>query len=273
MHNQAPPAMLLKDKTAVIYGAAGAVGSAIARAFAREGAQVHLTARGNSFKRLHDMADNFATANSSVEIAEVDALDEKAVESHADAVVKSAGKIDISFNAIGIPQPGIQGRPIPELPVENFLLPITTYLRSHFLTARAAVRRMAPQKSGVILLHTPEPARAGAPLIGGMGPMWAALEALTRNLSAELGAQGIRAVCLRSTGLPETPTIATVFGLHAQAIGIPREQFQAMMESMSFHRRSTTLQELSDAAVFAASDRGGGLFGTVLNLTAGKSAD
>jgi len=270
-HNSS--SMLLKDKVVVIYGAVGAVGSALAHAFVREGARVHLTARASSRQRLRELADAITTHDGMVEIADVDALDENAVELHAAAVVKSAGRIDVSFNAIGIPQPGIQGSPIPELSVDNFFRPISTYLRSHFLTARAAARRMVPQKSGVILLHTPEPARSGAPLVGGMGPMWAALEAFTRDLSAELGAQGIRAVCLRSTGLPETATIATVFGIHAKAIGIKREEFQAMMEGMSHHRRSTTLRELTDAAVFAASDRGGGLYGTVINLTAGKSAD
>jgi len=141
------------------------------------------------------------------------------------------------------------------LPVESFALPITTYLRSHFLTARAAARRMIEKRSGAILMHTPEPARLGAPLVGGMGPAWAALEALTRSLSAELAAHGGRAACLRSTGLPETGTIDVVFGLHSKALGIDRKQFLAMIESRTHRRRSTSLAELADVAVFLASDR------------------
>ena len=203
---------------------------------------------------LQALATEIADAGGTAEYALVDALDEQAVENHLGRVVDSAGSVDISFNATGIPQPGIQGLPLVELPVENFLQPVITYVRAHYLTARGAARRMLPRKSGVILLHTPEPARSGAPLIGGMGPAWAALEALTRDLAAEYGAQGIRPVCLRSTGLPETETITVVFGLHAKGLGIPREQFQAMMEGMSYHRRSTTLLELTNAGVFAASD-------------------
>ena len=229
--------MLLKNKNAVIYGAAGAVGSAMARAFAREGAHVFLTGRNPA--RLKSLAAEIAAAGGAAEFAAVDALDEQAVELHLDAVVAQAGGLDVSFNAIGIPQPGIQGVPLTDLPVENFLLPVMTYARAHFLTARGAARRMVVRKAGVILMHTPEPARSGAPLIGGMGPAWAAMEALTRDLAAEYGAMGIRPVCLRSTGLPETGTITVVFGLHAKAIGLPREEFQAMMEGMSHHRRST----------------------------------
>jgi len=145
------------------------------------------------------------------------------------------------------------------LPVESFALPITTYLRSHFLTARAAARRMIEKRSGAILMHTPEPARLGAPLVGGMGPAWAALEALTRSLSAALAAHGERAACLRSTGLPETGTIDVVFGLHSKALGIDRKQFLAMIESRTHRRRSTSLAELADVAVFLASDRASGL--------------
>jgi NAD(P)-dependent dehydrogenase (short-subunit alcohol dehydrogenase family) len=263
--------MLLKNKNAVIYGATGAVGSAMARAFAREGARVFLT--GRNLPRLKILAAEITTAGGVAECAAVDALDESAVEAHLGRVVATAGGLDVSFNTIGIPQAGIQGIPLTELPVENFLQPIMTYTRSHFITARGAARRMMERKTGVILMHTPEPARSGAPLIGGMGPAWAALEALTRDLAAEYGAHGIRPLCLRSTGLPETGTISVVFGLHAKAMGLPREQFQAMMEGMSYHHRSATLQELTNAGVFAASDLSSGFVGTVLNLTAGKSAD
>src|SRR5262249_6081090 len=168
----------------------------------------------------------------------------------------------ISFNAIGIPQEGIQGIPLAELPVENFGLPITTYTRAHFITARAAARRMVKNRSGVILMHTPEPARVGAPLVGGMGPAWAALEGLCRGLSAELGASGIRVVCVRSTGIPETATIDVVFGAHAKALGIPRPEFQKFIEGMTHTKRSTTLAEFTNVAAFMVSDLASGMTGT-----------
>jgi enoyl-[acyl-carrier-protein] reductase (NADH) len=142
------------------------------------------------------------------------------------------------------------------------IAPITLYMRSHFLTARAAARRMAEQGSGALLTNTPEPARLGLAHVGGMGPAWAAMEALNRNLSAELGANGVRAICIRSTGMPETETIDVVFGLHADAMGITRKQFQRFVEGMTHRRRSTTVSEVAEMAAFLASDRSSGMTGT-----------
>ena len=129
--------MLLENKNAVIYGAAGAVGGTVARAFAREGARVFLT--GRNLGAINLLAKEISVAGGSAETAEVDALDEDAVESHLDAVVEKAGTVDISFNAIGIPQQGMQGIPFTELSVDSFSLPITTYARAHFVTGRAAI--------------------------------------------------------------------------------------------------------------------------------------
>jgi NAD(P)-dependent dehydrogenase (short-subunit alcohol dehydrogenase family) len=263
--------MLLANKNAVIYGAGGATAGAVARAFAREGAKVFLT--GRRPQALDELARDIVLAGGLAETAVVDALDERGVEEHVAAIVDSAGSIDVSYNAIGIPQPGIQGIPLTELSADSFSLPVTTYARSHFLTARAAARRMVLQRSGVILMHTPEPARLGLPLVGGMGPAWAALEALCRSLSAELGPHGVRAVCLRTTGLPETATIDVVFELHASAMGITRQQFRTLVEGMTHRRKSTSLHELGDAAVFLASDRAAAMTGTVANLTGGISVD
>ena len=264
--------MMLKNKNAIIYGAGGAIGGAVARAFARDGAKVFLT--GRHLAPVQAVADDIRAAGGVAEAAQVDALDEQAVEGHASMVLKKAGAVDISFNAITpIPQPGTQGIPIAQLAVDSFTAPITAYMRSQFLTARAAARRMVEKKSGVILMNTPEPARLGAPLVGGMGPAWAAMEAFNRNLSAEFGAQGIRAVCIRSSGMPETATIDVVFGLHAKALGISREQFQGFVESMTHRKRSTTLAEVANTAVFLASDLGSGMTGTVANLTGGLIVD
>ncbi|WP_426611149.1 SDR family NAD(P)-dependent oxidoreductase [Bradyrhizobium sp. McL0616] len=264
--------MLLENKTAIIYGAGGAIGGAVARKFAREGARVFIS--GRTLSKVELVAKDIVAAGGTAEAFQVDALDEQAVEGLVAAVFKTTGRLDVSFNAITpIPQPGIQGIPIAQLPVDSFTAPITAYMRSHFLTARAAVRRMTEQGSGVLLMNTPEPARLGLALVGGMGPAWAAMEAFNRNLSAEFGAKGIRAVCLRSTGMPETETIDIVFGLHAEAMGISREQFQGFIESLTHRKRSTRVSEVAEMAAFLASDRGSGMTGTVANLTGGIIVD
>jgi NAD(P)-dependent dehydrogenase (short-subunit alcohol dehydrogenase family) len=264
--------MLLKGKNAIIYAAGGAIGGAVARTFAREGARVFLT--GRNLAAVDAVAKDIIATGGAAEAARVDALDERGIDEHLAAVVRKTGRIDVSFNAVGIParivaEQGIQGIPLTELAVESFALPITTYTRAHFLTARAAARRMIEQRSGVILMHTPEPARLGAPLVGGMGPAWAAMEGLCRSLSAECAAHGVRAVCVRTTGIPETATIDVVFGLHAKAHGMTREQFQSLMEGNTHRRRSTTLLELANVAAFLACDRAAAMTGTVANLTGG----
>jgi NAD(P)-dependent dehydrogenase (short-subunit alcohol dehydrogenase family) len=195
------------------------------------------------------------------------------VQAHLDSVVGKAVTVDISFNAIGIPQQGMQGIPFTELPVESFSLPMTIYAQAHFLTGRAAARRMIGQRSGVVMMHTPEPARLGAPLLGGMSPAWAAMESLNRAFSAEWARYGIRAVCLRTTGMEETPTIDVVFGLHAKGHGITQEEFTAAMAAMTHRKRATTLVELGEVAAFVASDRAAAMTGTVANLTGGIIVD
>lgn len=263
--------MLLENKNAVIYGAAGAVGAAVASVFAREGARVFLT--GRNLHDVNSIAEKIRAAGGTAETADVDALDEQAVTSHLDGVVDKASTVDISFNAIGIKQAGIQGTPLTELTLENFAWPIATYTQAHFLTARAAARHMIAQKSGVVLMHTPEPARLGIPLVGGMSPAWAAMEALNRAFSAEWAPYGVRAVCLRTTGMDETPQIDVVYGQHAKAYGITAKEFAATLAANSHRKRATTLVELAQLAAFVASDRAAAMTGTVANLTGGTIVD
>ena len=163
--------------------------------------------------------------------------------------------------------------PLVELDVEQVVLPITTYARSYFVTARLAARRMVANRSGVIMTVTSIPSRTGIPLVGGLGPAMSAVEQITRNLSAELAPQGIRVVGLRPQGMPETGTIKEVFELHAKAWGISWEQFHELLASRTHVRRLTTLAEMANVAVFLASDQASGMTGTIVNLSMGSLDD
>jgi NAD(P)-dependent dehydrogenase (short-subunit alcohol dehydrogenase family) len=259
--------MLLKDKVAVIYGAGGGIGAAVARAFAAEGADLFLT--GRRLAPVEAVAKDVVSA----EAAEVDALDEQAVDRHLQSVIDKAGRVDISLNAVGIPNAGILGVPLVELDAEQFILPLTTYTSSYFLTARLAARRMVPKRSGVIMTVTATHSRTGIPLVGGYGPAMAAKEALTRDLSAELAPQGIRVVGLRPYAMPETPTIKEAFEPRAKASGMTWDQWQEMLASTTHTRRLMTLEETANMAVFMASDRARGMTGTTVNLTMGRLDD
>src|SRR5262245_9494161 len=232
--------MMLKDKVAVIYGAGGAIGGAVARAFACEGARLVLTGRLGAL--VDAVAQDIVSTGGFAEAAEVDALDEQAVDEHLQSVIDKAGRVDISFNAVGIPNTKILGVPLVELEVEQFSLPIMTYATSYFLTARLAARRMVPNKSGVIMTVTALLSRTGSPLVGGYGPAMAAKEALTRDLSAELAPQGIRVVGLRPQAMPETHTIKEAFEPRAKAAGLTWEQWQEFLASRTHARRLMTLE-------------------------------
>jgi NAD(P)-dependent dehydrogenase (short-subunit alcohol dehydrogenase family) len=263
--------MMLKDKVAVIYGAGGAIGGAVAHAFAREGARLFLT--GPRRAPVDAVAKGIVGDGGSAQAAEVDALDEHAVDTHLQSVIDQAGRVDISFNAVGIPDAKIVGVPLVELDVEQFSLPITTYATSYFLTARLAARRMVAKKSGVIMTVTALLSRTGIPLVGGYGPAMAAKEALTRSLSAELAPHGIRVVGLRPQAMPETSTIKEAFEPRAKASGMTWEQWQELLASRTHTRRLMTLAEMANMAVFIASDRASGMTGTTVNLTMGSLDD
>jgi NAD(P)-dependent dehydrogenase (short-subunit alcohol dehydrogenase family) len=262
--------MILQDKVVVIYGAGGAIGGAVARAFADEGARLYLS--GHHRASVEIVAKDIAAAGGFAEVAEIDALDEQGVDRYLQYVSGIAGRIDISVNSIGLPNPKIRF-PLLELDAEAFSLPIATYTRSYFLTARLAARRMVANRSGVIMTVTATPSRTGTPFIGGGGPAMAAVEALTRNLSAELAPQGIRVVGLRPQGIPETNRIRDSFEGYAKSSGMSWQQFQESLASRTHTRRLSTLAEVTDTAVFIASDKASGMTGTTVNLSMGSLDD
>jgi 3-oxoacyl-[acyl-carrier protein] reductase len=262
--------VLLENKKAVIYGAGGSVGGAVARAFAREGAKVFLA--GRTLATLDRVAEEISAAGGAVETAQVDALDEKAVDEHADAVAEEAGGIDVSFNAIS--HGDVHGPPLIEMSFDDFARPITTAVRAQFLTARAAARHMVKRGSGVILAITATTARLTIPNVGGTGVTFDAIESLCRQWASELGPHGIRVVWLRTTGLPEA--------LHGEVFpdygtgrpdGMTREELIAWLEGATMLRRLTSLAEVGNVAAFVASDQAGGMTATAVNLSSGSVPD
>ena len=258
--------MLLEDKNAVIYGGGGKVGGAVARAFAREGARVFLA--GRTLRSLEEVAEDIHFAGGVAETAQVDALDERDVEQHMRELMEQAGSIDVSFNAISIQD--VQLIPLAEMSREDFVSPIVTGTSTHFLTARAAGRRMAEGSPGVILTLSASAVRAYVPgvYVGGFGIACAAIEALTKQLAAELGPSGIRVNCLRLEGIPESWE-----GVSTESWSGAPAEIEAQVKSSSLLARVTTLADVGNAAAFLASDRALATTGTVFNLTSGTVVD
>ena len=268
--------MMLENKTAIVYGGAGAIGGAAARAFAREGARVHLA--GRTPAKLEAVAREIHADGGAAEIAHLDALDEAAVREHTDAVAAQSGGIDIALNAIGIPH--VQGTPFAELSLDDYLHPVTAYCRTNFVTAQAVARHMVSQGSGVILTVSTAGSRLAVPGATGYlgyGTACAAIEATTRILAAELGASGIRVVCLMPDMIPEAGKMGShsraVFQPVAERLGLTLDEFFAAPADRSLLHRWPTVADVAEAAAFVASDRAAATTGTVINLTAGSIVD
>lgn len=254
--------MLLGNKVAVIYGG-GVISEAVATALAREGARVFLAGRNEG--RLAAIAAAVNTSGGAVggraETAVLDALDERAVDDHADQVVAAAGSLDISMNLISLAD--VQGIPLVDMSLADFERPVLTALRSTFLTSRAAARHMIGQGSGVILMFGGygDPPRGYH--IGGLQVAFQAVEALRRNLAAELGPHGIRAVTLQTSGIVDS--IPTDFD--------GRDAIAASITGVTMLGRAATLADIGNVACFAASDWARTLTATAINMTCGTRPD
>jgi 3-oxoacyl-[acyl-carrier protein] reductase len=248
--------MLLEGKVAVVYGGGGSVGGAVARAFARQGATVEVV--GHLREPLQAVAREIEASGGRAATAEVDALDADAVEAHAADLAARAGSIDVSLNVIS--QGDVQGTPLIEMDPADFMRPVEQTVLTNYLTATAAARRMVETGGGTLLFFGGygEP----TPNLGGLQVSFGGVEALRRSLAAELGPRGVRAITLKTGGIPES-------------IGDP--DFRARIEKALTERtmlgRVATLADVGNAAVLAASDLARTVTATELNITCGAEVD
>lgn len=255
---------LLAGKNAIIYGGGGGIGGGVARTFAREGANVFLA--GRTREKLDAVAQEITAAGGSAAVAVVDALDERAVDDHVRDVVAKTGSVDVSFNLIS--RGDVQGTPLVEMTPDDLLRAVTNGLRGNFLTARAAGRRMIAQGCGVIL-HLNSASGAGAmPGMGSTGPADAAVEAFMRYLAAEVGPHGVRVCGIWTAGVAETLSDELIKGVGGESAPTAQTA-KEMIAGMSALRRTPRLADVAEVAAFLASDRGAGMTGTMVNVTAG----
>jgi NAD(P)-dependent dehydrogenase (short-subunit alcohol dehydrogenase family) len=260
---------LLDGKIAVIYGAAGGVGAAVAKAFAREGATVFLT--GRTENTLNPIAREISSAGGTADVSKVDALSPESVEAHLHRVVTKAGKLDVSFNLIGTSV--AIGSKLTELSDQRFADAAFNKVRSYFITMTSAARIMEKQGSGVILGLTAPNARLPRPNMGGFSVQGAAIEALCRQLAFEVGPRGVRVVCLRTGGTPDNPVLQAVFTHLAKLRGTT---FQAIADSEAQNtalKRAPLLPEVANAAVLIASDYASAVTATTVNASSGELVD
>jgi NAD(P)-dependent dehydrogenase (short-subunit alcohol dehydrogenase family) len=257
--------MLLQNKNAVIYGAGGSLGGAVARVFAREGATVFLT--GRSLESLQKVEADIVKSGGKAEAAIVDAMDEDAVKAHLEGLVARNRRIDISFNAIGLES--VQGIPFNDMQLNDFTRPVFIAMQTLFITATAAGRHMVRQRSGAILFLTATPAGKAYPQVGGFGPACSAIEGFCRNLASELGPSGVRVVGIRSAGSPDS----AVFIKAIEEGGTPAQTEVQALADDTMLRRLPLMNDIAETAAFIVSDRAAALTGSTVNLTCGTTMD
>lgn len=266
--------LLLENKNAVIYGGGGAIGGAVARVFAREGARVFIA--GRSQAKLDAVAKDIAANGGLVETAQVDVFDQQAVEEHAAAVAATAGSIDVALNAVSVMHD--QGTVLADLAVEEFMRPIDGFLRALFITSKAVAPHMGHERPGVILTLSEPGSKLAVPGILGHSVSAAGKEAFSRVLAAELAPGDIRVIGIRPHAVADAPEAGSytkdLFQPAAAAGGKTVRGFlEEGLAQGTLLKRLPLLSEIAETAAFLASDRVGVMTGTIVNLSGGALVD
>ena len=255
--------MLLQNKNAVIYGGGISLAGAVARTMAREGANIFLA--GRNAASLIKVKNDIIQAGGKAEVAELDAMDEGAVNQHLTAVAKAGGSVDIAFNLIGINN--IQNIPLAEMHLHDFVAPVNDSMITHFLTATAAARIMIRQRSGVILSLTATPGGVAYPLTGGFGVACCAIEGFSRNLASEVGPHGVRVVNIRSAGSPDSrPFVEAIVNMPDQVKPVLQK-----MENDTMLKKLPLMEDIANVAVFLSSPLSAKITGVTIDVTVGTT--
>ncbi len=262
--------MILKGKSAVIYGATGSLGEAVSKVFAEEGADLFLVAQKPG--PLADLARRIAPSSGIVDVAHFDARDPDAVEGHLNRVVKDRGSIDISFNLISNPYE-IDGKPMFDQRQENFVRPIYNALEAHFVTDTAAARRMMAAKRGVILALSAAAGQKPPSNMGGWPECNSTVESFCRHLATEVGPSGVRVVCIRTAGSPDAHGMPAIHAYLAEKAGLSVEEFKQRMFDRTLLKRMPMCPEIGRVAAMLASDYASPITGAMINATCGWVLD
>lgn len=261
--------MLLENKTAIVYGGSGAVGGAVARAYAREGAVVFLAARNRA--GLEAVAGEIRAAGGRAEIATLDVMDRLSVEAHLADVAAEAGPVKLMFN--GVSWADTQGDLLADMTFDRMMEPIRLSMLSWFNTGTAVARHMGEHGGGAIVGITANVGRWPVAYVGGFGIACAAVENYLRQLSIEEGPKGVRVLWVRSPGSPDAPGVREAWQLRADELGISFEEVHRLFAKDTPLRRVTALAQVADAAVLLSSDLAAGMTSTMANATGGAQVD
>lgn len=239
--------MRLKDKTAIITGAASGIGKEIAIMYAREGANVAIA----------DLDERAAEATAreidpsqkrSIGVA-MDVSNEDQVEAGVAKTVQRFGKLDILVSNAGIQIVA----PVVDFEFAKWKKMLAIHLDGAFLTTRAALRHMYRQKSGSIIyigsVHSKEASKLKAPYVAAKH----GLLGLARVVAKEAAEHGVRAnvIC---PGFVRTPLVEKQIPEQAKELGISEQEvIKNVMLKETVDGEFTTVDDVAETALFLAS--------------------
>ena len=255
--------MRLQGRVAIVTGATGDVGAAIAWALAQEGARVVVTARGQA--RLDALAAEVQATGAQCLPVAADLTREDEVQGMVATVAERLGNIDILVNNAGMVVP--QG-PVAEMDLSIWNGALALNLTGAMLCCREVLRHMLARGQGVILNIGATSSRRGFPMSSAYSSSKWGLIGLTQALAQEVGAFGIRVNCL-CPGTVEGPHSRSAFEARAAARGVPYETVAGEIAARSSMGRFVTPAEVAVPALFLVSDDASGITGQALNVNAG----
>lgn len=239
-------------RTIVVTGASRGLGLACAAAFAQRGGELVLVSRGAA--ELEAAAAQLRAAGARARALPCDVTDATAVA----RLFESLERCDVLVNNAG----GNQPQPFVDVSLETLDRLLALNVRSMFVTAQAAARRMLAQRAGVILHMSSQMGHVGAPNRTVYCMTKHAIEGLTKAMAVELAPQGIRVNSLAPTYI-ETPLTQPFFADPA---------FRADTLRRIPLGRIGQVEEVAAAAVFLASPAASLITGTSLVIDGGYTA-
>jgi len=256
--------MRLKDKAAIVTGAASGIGRAIATTFLREGAQVAIAdMRGDAADSVAKELDPGGKLCIGVAM---DVTNEQQVDDGTEKVVRQFGKIDILVSNAGIQTVA----PIDQFEFAKWKQLIAIHLDGAFLTTRAALRYMYKQGTGGSIIymgsvHSKEASKLKAPYVAAKH----ALEGLAKVVAKEGAEHGVRSnvIC---PGFVRTPLVDKQIPEQARDLGITEQEVvKNVMLRDTVDGEFTTVEDVARAALFFASFESNALTGQSLVVSHG----
>lgn len=256
--------MRLKDKVAVVTGAASGIGREIAATYLREGAKVAIA--DLNFDAANDTARQLDNTGKFALPLAMDVANEAQVGDGVDSVAKAFGKIDILVSNAGIQIVA----PIEDFDYGQWKKLMAVHVDGAFLTARAALRHMYKQGTGgsIILMgsvHSKTASQLKAPYVAAKH----AIIGLGQVIAKEGAKHGVRCnvIC---PGFVRTPLVDKQIPEQAKAFGISEDEvIKKIMLKDTVDGEFTTLQDVADVALFFAEFKTNALTGQSLVVSHG----